>query len=62
MKVKLGTIEVTDLDRRAISLVWGRLATRCEVRLYFLDAARSALEEVRQDYLDTREELEQGVE
>tara|TARA_R110002110_G_scaffold86265_1_gene225158 strand:+ start:6036 stop:6224 length:189 start_codon:yes stop_codon:yes gene_type:complete len=58
MRVRLGTIEVTDGERRVISLDGGRLATREEVRLYFICSAQGELAAAVLDYLETLEELE----
>ena len=59
MKVRLGTIEVTDEERRAIGRDEGRLATREEVRLYFIMSAQGELEQLFSDYGDEQAELEE---
>ena len=66
MKVRLGTIEVTDEDRRAISFESGegphRLATRGEVRLFFIHKAQAELEACRGWRIDYLQEIEEAAE
>lgn len=56
MKVALGTIEVTDVMRRAIRNRYGKtgLATREEVRSEYIDLVHADMEEVISDLLEDR--------
>ena len=66
MKVRLGTIEVTDEERRAISHDSGmgtdRLATREEVRRFFIDMSQGELEAARARRFEYLEEIEEAAE
>ena len=62
MKVRLGTIEVTDEERRAISFESGegehRLATQEEVRRFFINMSQGELEAARARRFEYLEEIE----
>ena len=54
MKVNLGTIEVTDVQRRAIRHRYGKtgLATREEVRSMYTDLAQEDLQDLVSELLE----------
>ena len=56
MKVALGTIEVTDVQRRAIRHRYGKtgLATREEVRREYIHLVEADMEEIVGDLLEAR--------
>lgn len=61
MKVRLGTIEIDDEERRAIRAYYGQrgLATRADVRAFFIAMAEADLETIVHDFAEERQRGEE---